>query len=267
MIDNMPLVFFTVLAQAAAGLSLALCVMRLCSPQSTTHFYLKGYIVVLALLAVAGIASFGHLGHPMRVLNVLLGIRHGSPLSIEIFAVLLFGNSTVLAIFTTLLPQKKWLTQVSVLPAIAGMLFVYAISHVYNLDTVSAWHTMLTPLQFYTTSLLLGFFCAWMLQPSDKKQQNAVTIGIALAVAAVVIVQPLMFIFYGEIQVRALEAFIPVFPLLRFVLLALAILLWFAAVRKERVHWALSGSVCGLLVISELLGRAYFYDLLNLRLL
>ena len=264
---NLPLVFFTVLAQAAAGLSLALCAIRLVSPKSATQYFIKGYIVTLMLLSVAGIASFGHLGRPMRVLNVLLGIKHGSPLSIEIIGVIMFGTCTVLALLSTLLPQRKWVTPASMLPAASGMIFVYVISNVYNLETVDAWHTVLTPLQFFVTALMLGFVAAWGLQPVEKKQQKTATLGIGIALAALIVIQPLMFMSYGELSSNALEDFIPPFPAARFIILALAVVLLFWAMRKGSAHRMLSYGIFGLLLISELLGRAYFYDLLNLRLL
>ncbi|EMH4163745.1 dimethyl sulfoxide reductase anchor subunit [Pluralibacter gergoviae] len=267
MMDNLPLVFFTVLAQASVGLCLALCAMRLAAPGSVSRFFTRGYITALVLLSVAGMASFGHLGRPMRVLNVFLGLGHASPLSLEIIGVILFGGCLVLALLSTLVAQQKWLTLAALLPAAAGLVFVFAISHVYNLDTVSPWNSMLTPLQFYVTALLLGFFVAWLLRSPDSRQQGVVLVGIGIAIAGLLILQPSMFMYYGEIQAGALEAFVPEFPLLRFVLLAAALVLWFVALHKERAHWVLGVGICGLLFASELLGRAYFYDLLNLRLL
>lgn len=267
MMDNIPLVFFTVLAQASAGLCLALCAMRLASRGRVSTFFTKGYTAALGLLSVAGIASFGHLGRPLRVFNVFLGLEHASPLSMEIIGVIIFGGSLMLALLATLLQKQRWLTPISLLPAAAGLLFIYAISHVYNLETVSAWSSVLTPLQFYVTALLLGFFVAWLLHSPDSRQQGVVLTGIGIAIACFILIQPAMFMFYGEIQQQAPTDFIPAFPVLRFILLAVALVLWFISLRKDRAPWFLGCGICGLLFASELMGRIYFYDLLNLRLL
>lgn len=264
---NMPLVFFTVLAQAAAGLCVALCAMRWATPESETAFFRKGYFAALGLLLIAGVASFGHLGQPFRVLNILLGITHASPLSIEIICVVIFGGSLVLALLTTFLSKKSWLTPATLLPALTGIVLVYAISHVYNLTTVSVWYTVLTPLQFYLTALLTGFFAAWLLRPLCKKQQAVVTVGIALALGAFIIIEPLLFTFYGEAQVNALHAFIPAFPWIRFTLLALGVAGWLCFFRRGKGSRIAAYSVFALVLLSELSGRLYFYDLLNIRLL
>ncbi|MCV5649045.1 dimethyl sulfoxide reductase anchor subunit, partial [Escherichia coli] len=56
------------------------------------------------LLALAGLAALTHLGQPLRALNVLFGLKHLSPMSLEIVMVLIFS---LLGLSTSFLLLKK----------------------------------------------------------------------------------------------------------------------------------------------------------------
>lgn len=137
---EMPLVFFTVLTQAAAGA----CAMRaVLAPEEPVD------AVVLALLALGVLAAVSHLGRPTAA-RLAIANPTTSWLSREIVVGSVFGT-TVLA-HLLLGPNAA----LRIAAAALGLLYVYAVSRVYLLRTVPAWNTWATPVSFLLTALLLG---------------------------------------------------------------------------------------------------------------
>ena len=274
--DQLSLVFFTVLAQAAAGMSLVLCALQLTGvrPQSG-NLYLRGYVIVLPLLAIAAVASFSHLGQPLRAFNVINGLFHGSPLSWEILAVGVYGSAALL-VAVLHGPQHHLLVKYplvkqplfSLLAAATGVLMVYAISRVYNLPTVQAWHSHWTPLQFITTMLLLGFcLVGCLLVMSDEDEPALIKTGAVLSLSLAMTQLPMLMQFVGQMEGYTGYQMGTVLPLVRMVFLATGAVFWLMPLLlgKRSVTTMAAAVVC--LLISELSGRAFFYDLMQLRLL
>lgn len=160
---ELPMIIFTVLAQMSVG---AFVVLGLLQTFATARFSTQDVdrIADPALFAIGPtlvlglVASTFHMHDPFHVLNVF---RHlgSSWLSREIvFGMLFAGAGFVFAV----MQWRKWggprLRQlVAAVTAVFGIALVYSMSQIYaSLVNVPAWHTWATPLQFFTTTVLLG---------------------------------------------------------------------------------------------------------------
>ena len=97
------------------------------------------------------------LGKPSNVINVLYGIKTGSPLSLEVLSVGIFG---ALLFVYNLLTWKKIQTQkynfFLGLTILSGLMVSYATARVYTLPTIPAWNSTWTLVQFFMSVLALG---------------------------------------------------------------------------------------------------------------
>jgi anaerobic dimethyl sulfoxide reductase subunit C (anchor subunit) len=160
--QELPLVFFTIMAQMSVGCFVTLGVIHVIAGRklgieqadrlSDPALYAIGPVMVLALAV-----SILHLGNPI---NAVYAVNHMSSswLSREIF----FGCAFAGAGAAFALCQKiRWFTPVvrqllGVFTAAIGLVLVFAMSKVYMLPTVPGWNSWATPVTFYTTTLLLG---------------------------------------------------------------------------------------------------------------
>ncbi|GAL04058.1 anaerobic dimethyl sulfoxide reductase chain C [Photobacterium aphoticum] len=92
--SQLSLVFFTVLAQSAVGMFIALGLIELFFKPNNKAMT-RSFMAVFVLLGVGAIASVTHLGQPFRMFNVMFGLAHGSALSLEIVGLSLFGGAAV----------------------------------------------------------------------------------------------------------------------------------------------------------------------------
>lgn len=136
--NEWPLVFFTVLTQAAAGTAAAGVAI------GETSRTLP--LVSLALLAAGSVAATMHLGRPAAARFALANLRT-SWLSRETSLATLFGATLVLA---ALAPSLAFV------PAIPGLLLVAAVAKLYMIRTVPAWNSWATPASFFATAVILG---------------------------------------------------------------------------------------------------------------
>lgn len=161
MLDETPLVIFTVIAQMSAGSFVVLGLIHMLGartdPKTMDRVSDPALYAIGPILALGFVASIFHLGRWLRAANSL---RHldSSWLSREILVGVVFA--LVGAVFA-LCQWRKWLPgrarqALGVLAAVVGMALVYVISQVYSLRTIPAWHTWHTAISFYTTAFLLG---------------------------------------------------------------------------------------------------------------
>lgn len=148
------LVFFTLLIQIAAGLSVYLYPVHRWLVHTGEHeaadaFYRFGLPIVPLLTIVAIGVSLLHLGRPGNMLRAVSNLR-SSFLSREI---LLTGIFLGLGLWA-LLPSGA-MVRGALLPA-GGLLLIGGMARVYMLRTVPAWNRAATPLSFFGTGLLLG---------------------------------------------------------------------------------------------------------------
>ncbi|HLN63254.1 MAG TPA: DmsC/YnfH family molybdoenzyme membrane anchor subunit [Symbiobacteriaceae bacterium] len=177
-----PLLIFTLLAQGAAGLWLAVVIVRELTArseagaagavkQTSVPSLLTG-----ALMVIAVIISLLHLGTPTGAYRSLFHLG-SSWLSREILASMLFGGLWLLSF---LLERKGtgslWLGR---LTALAGVVLVFVMSKLYMASIIPAWTTAFTVVTFAATALVLG----GVLVMAVKPVQAAAPVGAVLAVA------------------------------------------------------------------------------------
>ena len=131
---ELPLVFFTVLGQSAAGLYLLAYASRrlgMLSENQLRHANIAAFVIMIIALVIGGL----HVGQPLRFFNMLLGVGR-SPMSNEallsgIFVA--FGAATLL--FTLFIKNKVLSELCNVATVIFGLAFVWS-----NVDdTASCW--------------------------------------------------------------------------------------------------------------------------------
>jgi len=161
MLNELPLVIFTIIAQMSVGSFVVLGLIHLLGTRagrdvidkvSDPALYAIGPILVLGLLA-----SMTHLGTPIRAINALLHLD-SSWLSREILFGLLFAAIGGAFAFCQ---WFKWLTPrlrqaLAGLAALVGLALIWSMTMVYLLPTVPAWDSWATPVRFFATTFLLG---------------------------------------------------------------------------------------------------------------
>lgn len=252
---ELPLVFFTVLAQAAAGAYLILLLSQPFNGMDERKLSI-GILVSMMLLSVGMLVGMFHLGMPIRALNLLAGVGR-SPMSNEI---LLGGTFAGLGLVVGLAGfydkgtpvQRKALRWATAIFAIA---FVATIPKVYQLSTVVAWDTSHTTIQMLTSVFITGGALAAVL--------GAFRHGIAVSIAAVFVTLALRFDYITF--VTGVEPTLAAEQSSLWVMQGAALLvgggLALFALLKQKSAQPILLSVCGLVIIGELVGRISFYNL------
>ncbi|MBE0056968.1 dimethylsulfoxide reductase, partial [Citrobacter freundii] len=192
------MVLFTVLGQCVAG---ALIVSGYgwltAKDERVKQRIVRSMFFLWLVMGIAFLASVMHLGSPLRAFNSLNRIG-ASALSNEIASGSLFfavGGLWWLVAFLGKMPAtlgKIWL----LLSMLLGLVFVYAMTNVYQIDTVPTWYNGYTTLAFFMTMLLSGpLFAALLLQATSVSCSLARFAGISvlalLVTVAVVVLQGL----------------------------------------------------------------------------
>lgn len=268
---QMPLVLFTVLIQASTGLLLFIGLNRLHPTGTRAVTTLKGLdapqVFMWGLFILGLTASLFHLGKPVNAFNVLRGVSNGSPLSIEMLCVGVFGALTFLYTITA---WKGGKAQNALLAAaiLAGLALSYAVANVYVIVTIPLWDSIWTFIQFFMSVLALGalgmlFMMSRASGPvfgASWKKWNTAAIAVLLCLT---VSTTLYAAWSGQMlgQTGA-EAPLASLPLARAILQMAGLFLLVLAGRRE------GGSASGLYAAvflcifgSELAGRIFFYSL------
>ncbi|MFD1802695.1 dimethyl sulfoxide reductase anchor subunit family protein [Mixta tenebrionis] len=266
-----PLVLFTVLGQCVVG---ALIVSGLSwfamKDDAARQRLVRSMFFLWMVMGLGFLASIMHLGSPMRAFNSLNRIG-ASALSNEIAAGSLFfaiGGFWWLVAVLGKMPLalgKIWLLVSMAL----GIVFVWAMTRVYLIDTVPTWHTGYTTLVFFMTVLLSGpLFAALLLRASGVTFSGTMFASIsvlALLVSVAVVVLQGMSLATIHSSVQQASALVPDYASLqvwRVVLLAAGLGCWICPlVRRKEPH--VTGLLLGLLLVlgGEIMGRGLFYGL------
>lgn len=222
------------------------------------------------VMGIAFLASVIHLGSPLRAFNSLNRIG-ASALSNEIASGSLFfavGGLWWLVAFLGRMPAtlgKIWL----LLSMLLGLVFVYAMTNVYQIDTVPTWYNGYTTLAFFMTLLLSGpLFAALLLRAAGVSCSPARFAGISvlalLVTVAVVVLQGLSL---GEIHstVQNAGALVPDYASLqvwRILLLVAGLGCWICPLVRRKES-SVGGLALGLVSVlaGEIIGRGLFYGL------
>lgn len=289
-LHELPLVFFTVFAQAVVGcfiaLSLVLTTQHGKAAENRLHYAM---VILWVLMALGFIASTTHLGSPERAFNALNRVG-ASDLSNEIFTGSIFFAlgagywalatatflqkdgvkrplvsplANLIAPISTKLP-KGWATLGRVVVAMSGVVFIGAMAKLYLIPTVPTWNTIFTPLAFGLTALLAGSALAVVLLQLAKVETGQSLFAKLAALFALVAAVVTFFHYQHLAQTKnaifnALDL-VPnyaTYTALRFGLIVAVLGLLFASLKKQTV--ALSGLGFVLIVAGELISRTLFY--------
>ena len=217
-----------------------------------------------------------HLGQPLRMLNVLTGVSHSSPLSLEIVALTLFGAAGVaftgMRLFNIAPAVQKL---VLVIAMVLGVLLVRAIANVYTLETVPTWNSGWTTFQFMITAAAVGPVGAAALLRWESARLGSLQVYADKALATtgcmtltLAVTGYAGYLFWlGQLTLSTnlftMMDYHLTLVTARIALLMIGMLVWAAtAMRGSNKNVATAG-VCFLLVTgSELAGRIFFYDVM-----
>lgn len=268
-----PLVVFTVLGQFVVGgvivIGLALIAGDLTEQQKKA---VHGSMFFLWLLmGIAFIASVMHLGIPLRAFNALNRIGE-SPLSNEIASGSLFfavGGLYWLFAILKMVPQrlaKLWI----IITMLLGVLFVYSMTRVYQIDTVPTWHNGYTTLNFFLSVLIGGPLLGVLLLRATGLEITGCNQLMMISLLGLLLSQCSALLQGSELaaissSVQQASALIPHYgPLMvcRLVLLVLGLSCWAAPQLRCR-NASVTGLTVGFVLVlaGELIGRAVFYGL------
>ena len=266
-----PLVLFTVLGQCVAGALIVSGYGWLTTKDDAVkQRIVRSMFFLWLVMGIAFLASVMHLGSPLRAFNSLNRIG-ASALSNEIASGSLFfavGGLWWLVAFLGKMPAalgKIWL----LLSMLLGLVFVYAMTNVYQIDTVPTWYNGYTTLAFFMTMLLSGpLFAALLLRAAGVSCSPARFAGISvlalLATVAVVVLQGLSL---GEIHstVQNAGALVPDYASLqvwRILLLVAGLGCWICPLVRRKEP-SVGGLALGLVSVlaGEIIGRGLFYGL------
>ncbi|OCG31574.1 hypothetical protein A9G34_02170 [Gilliamella sp. Choc4-2] len=271
---ELPLVFFTVFGQLAAGMVLIGGISSLSHYSYSLIKINRMNMASLIVMAAAMLIASLHLGHPFRAFNVIWGIGR-SPMSNEIFSFgLLFGITLVCVLLTYFSYHddgKKWLLVsslcqriyqipnlskiLSLLLVFFSLIFVWMIVLTYMLPTVKTWNTYYTAIQMYTSMLVLGGIAATIF--------GLYRIGIIFFFIGVILIL-LLKIPYINLMASVspeLTSKQYIWMLIQCLLLVLALALVIVNIYRSKQSIIIYAIVFIIVLIAELCGRVAFYNL------
>ena len=291
------LIAFTILAQMSVGSFIILGVVHFFAARKSGDVEAdrlsdRALLAIGPTLLLGMAASLLHLGNP---LNAYLAVSNlgSSWLSWEILSGALFA--VVGGVFALMQWRKvasfTIRNLIAIVAAVIGIVLVYSMSNVYMIRTQPAWNTVLTPISFYTTTLLLGVlamgaaFVANYAYMQMQKQSGVETQGALLrdslrwfAIASIVllgielVVVPLQIANIAAGTTYAAQASAELYSQNGLVLgLRLALVFLGAGILgvfiyqnalsagREKVMGILAYTAFALVLISEVLGRFLFY--------
>ncbi len=270
--SELSLVFFTVLAQSAVGMFIALGLVELFFKPERKGMNIA-FMASLALLGLGAMASVTHLGQPFRMFNVMFGLAHLSALSLEIVALSLFGGAAFTYTALRVLNIQPTLQKLTLPAAMAlGVVFILAIVNVYRLPTVVSWNSHWTTFQFLMTAGVVGPIAAAMalrvLAPQLGKAQACADRTLGMAALITMVISLIGFGGYA-VWLGQLDAYThpfaianaETFTMARIGLMASGVVLFASqALRGNNKNAGITIAAFLMVVMAELSGRAFFYD-------
>ncbi|WP_455428053.1 dimethyl sulfoxide reductase anchor subunit family protein [Dryocola sp. LX212] len=267
-----PLVLFTVLGQCVVGgvIVMGMAWMSVSNNSELQNKIVRSMFFLWVIMGVAFVASIMHLGSPLRAFNSLNRVGH-SALSNEIASGSVFfavGGFWWLVAGLKKMPAalgKLWL----VVSMLLGLVFVWMMTRVYQIDTVPTWHTGYTTLSFFMTVVLGGPLLGAVLlrlvnYPLAGTKLAALSVLALLVTVGVIVLQGFSLSGISS-SIQQASALLPDYASLqvwRIVLLALGLGCWICPLARRltpSTATLLAGFV--LVVAGELIGRGLFYGL------
>ncbi|MGP3592003.1 DmsC/YnfH family molybdoenzyme membrane anchor subunit [Vagococcus sp. WN89Y] len=267
-----PLVLFTVLGQCVAGglLVTGFAWMAAKDDKAGQMRIARSMFFLWVLMGVGFIASMMHLGSPLRAFNSLNRVG-ASALSNEIAAGSLFfavGGFWWLLTVLNKMPatlSKVWLA----ISMVLGVLFVLAMTRVYQIDTVPTWHNAYTTWGFFLTMLLGGPVLAALLLRLAGCAFNATRfatisiIALLICIALIILQSAALGDIHSSVQqASALVADYGLLQALRLLLIVLGLGCWICPLVLRKQPHALA-LLAGFVLVGagEVIGRGLFYGL------
>ena len=266
-----PLVIFTVFGQCVAGALIVMGFVWLKENDDKARMRIVRSLFFLWLVMGIGfMASVLHLGSPLRAFNSLNRVG-ASALSNEIAAGSIFfavgGFWWLVSVIGKMPPAlgKIWL----VVSQLLGIVFVWAMTRVYQIETVPTWYTGYTTLSFFLTMVLAGPLpAALLLRVANVTFKGTLAASVSvLAIIVCVAVVVLQSNTLGTIQssIQQASALLPNYgwlQILRLAFLTLGLGCWICPLARKknpRIASLLLGLI--LVLLGEFIGRGLFYGL------
>ncbi len=185
-----PLMFFTVIGQSVAGafIIMGCAILSGKLPEALNRKVHYSMFGLWLLMGIGFLLSMIHMGTPMRAFNSFIRFGHSS-LSNEIASGATFfalGGLYWLISVLNKMPAalgKLWLVVVMIL----AVLFITAISRVYQIDTVPTWYNGYTTVNFVLTAFIGGPILAALLMRIAGFNLNCISALPLLSVIAIII--------------------------------------------------------------------------------
>jgi anaerobic dimethyl sulfoxide reductase subunit C (anchor subunit) len=197
-----PLVFFTLLTGLGAGTFAVVAAGEWRGKSERTR--MPGAITALVALFAGGVASTFHLGHLERIFNALG--HFGSGIMLEM---LLVGLTGLAALVYIVMLRTGYSAQIRKIVAAIGLVFAvitsFAVGYSYVLPARPAWNTLLLPLVYLASAVVLGCFTMYVWTVLRKEDaptlmtMNRATL-IALAVQAFLILAYVVYLAAAPFQ-------------------------------------------------------------------
>jgi anaerobic dimethyl sulfoxide reductase subunit C (anchor subunit) len=269
-----PLIFFTLLTQAAVGAFWALAAAEAAlAAEGRIFLDARALFVILVLGGAGTLLSFFHLGRPLRAAKSLSNLR-SSWISREVLADLVFLG-TVAALWIMAVPDMGEMplrTGLIVVGTAAGFILLYAMSRIYMMRTIPVWRAAHTPVSFFLAAVFLGPLLAAALTPAFDASGSAARLvfaSIALAASGFgFVAMALLTPSVGWLaRTRPTLLAFPERKIMRFLAVRAITLLAAAAGLAFFLFRAADGSAapislvgaCAAALVSEFTGRALFY--------
>lgn len=156
---EMPLALFSTLSPMGAGAFVILSIANMTNRFDSDDLKKIDHmtIIAVALVLVGFIAAFFHLANPLNAIFALSGIGE-SPLSNELAAGCVF---TILMLIYWIWAMTGKMTlgmrkALSIVVAVAGVIFAFFTGLAYMIDTIPSWNTAAGPVQMVGFSLMGG---------------------------------------------------------------------------------------------------------------
>jgi anaerobic dimethyl sulfoxide reductase subunit C (anchor subunit) len=185
------LVFFTLFTGLGVGLFVAVVATEWWGKAETVRF--PAAVTALVALAIGGVASLLHLGHPDRIFGAL-----GHPTS-GIFIEMLFIGLAGIGIIVYLVMLKRGSSDVSrkavaTVTAVPAVVLSFTVGNTYVMASRPAWDTLILPLAYVATAAVMG--CAALTLFAAVKEDAESTGRVARALQISLAVQLVLVIAY-----------------------------------------------------------------------
>ncbi len=260
------LIFFTLIAQLAVGLTLMFAFVYWSFPgfNIVNVWFKSPEFIILLLMGIAALVSLLHLGKPLNAPHSMNNLS-GSWISREILTLALFTFSVFVLFLVKCFFEgnQQLISLLYIFSSVCGIFFIYSMSRIYTITTIPPWNYWYTPVSFFLSVVLfgtLGFYVlkSYFLLMVSNQLLTAMLVLLVLVIAASAILHYHYLNSIKDLSVDFLDyskgLYYRLF-LLRIVLLVL-LLLSFVFIYFQSVPLLF---VVSLIIFQEFVGRFMFY--------